>query len=336
MKKETKSFLIKAGILLFPLCVLLIVYVWQDPFKVLRKYDTYLYSNEPPHVELNQGHVAVETFLKNYPKYKYDSIIFGNSRSKFYPVADWKKHITATECYHFDAANESLYGVAKKFEFLKKQNVKLKNVLFIVDSYLLAQANDTERHLGVQPPALTGESRFSFQVKFLKTYLNIKFLVPYFDFKIRGKYRPYMDDVFSDILFLYDPVTDEVTYQVFEEMIEKNKDHYYRPRKKLFTHRDGVEREARAVIAGKQIEQLKFIKERLDADGAEYRLVVSPLYEQKKLNAEDLALLNDIFGKDHVFDFSGVNEYTSTIDNYYEASHYRPHVSRAILAEIYR
>lgn len=336
MKSQTKIFLFKVGILAVPLMILLMSYVCLDPFKVLRKYDSYYKSGEPARVTLNQGYVSVETFLHNYPRYKYDSIIFGNSRSRFYPVSEWKKYIAVTECFHFDASGESLYGVVKKFEFLEKENIRLKNALIIMDSELLLQAVDNERYLNKQPPRLTLESSYSFHLKFLKAFFNGKFLISYLDLKIRGKYLPYMGETLSDFSFLYDPVINEVTFDFFEKMIEKNKDDYYLSRKDVFYVRDDVEKYSDPVIGEKQLKQIQYIAAQLEKQKTNYRIVISPLYNQKKLNPKDLEILYQIFGSDKVFDFSGKNELTSTIYNYYETSHYRPHVCKLILGLIYR
>ena len=54
-----------------------------------------------------------------------------------------------------------------------------------------------------------------------------------------------------------------------------------------------------------------------------------------KLNESDLIYLKDTFGEDNVFDFSGINEFTNDYRNYYEISHYRPHVARKILEIVY-
>lgn len=66
-----------------------------------------------------------------------------------------------------------------------------------------------------------------------------------------------------------------------------------------------------------------------------YKVVINPLYDQNKINSRDLATLKDIFGSDNVYDFSGVNWITSDYHNYYEESHYRPHVAKWILGKIY-
>ena len=69
---------------------------------------------------------------------------------------------------------------------------------------------------------------------------------------------------------------------------------------------------------------------------SDVRIVISPLYNQKKLNEKDLAYLKNLFGTERVFDFSGINKITNDYNNYYEASHYRPHVSRELMEIIYK
>ena len=63
--------------------------------------------------------------------------------------------------------------------------------------------------------------------------------------------------------------------------------------------------------------------------------MISPLYDQVKFNPEDLSVLQEVFGHNQVFDFSGVNEFTTSKYNYYETSHYRPHVANEIMKKVY-
>lgn len=48
-----------------------------------------------------------------------------------------------------------------------------------------------------------------------------------------------------------------------------------------------------------------------------------------------LSTLQTLFGKEKVYDYSGINELTDPIGNFYESSHYRPHVARQIMQEVY-
>lgn len=59
------------------------------------------------------------------------------------------------------------------------------------------------------------------------------------------------------------------------------------------------------------------------------------MYDQLKINEEDLEYLKTLFGDVNVFDFSGINKFTNDYKNYYEASHYRPHVTKEIMEKIY-
>jgi hypothetical protein len=67
-----------------------------------------------------------------------------------------------------------------------------------------------------------------------------------------------------------------------------------------------------------------------------YRIVLYPLYNQFKLNPDDLVKLYEIFGKENVFDYSGINRITNDIHYYYESEHCRPSAGSLILSEIYK
>jgi hypothetical protein len=66
-----------------------------------------------------------------------------------------------------------------------------------------------------------------------------------------------------------------------------------------------------------------------------FKIIISPLYDQVKIAPRDLNMLNKIFKRENVFDFSGINQYTSDFHNYYETSHYRPIIAEKILEKIY-
>ncbi len=80
---------------------------------------------------------------------------------------------------------------------------------------------------------------------------------------------------------------------------------------------------------------LRNMKKIFDQQHTQYRIVISPLYDQVKLSSRDVTVLQNIFGSENVFDFSGINTITADMHNYYEGSHYRPHVARQIMDSIY-
>jgi hypothetical protein len=80
---------------------------------------------------------------------------------------------------------------------------------------------------------------------------------------------------------------------------------------------------------------LREIRAIFDRHSTDYRIVVSPLYHQVPMNAQDIRMLEEVFSETNVYDFSGVNEFTCDVRNYYETSHYRPTAAREIMCRIY-
>jgi hypothetical protein len=67
----------------------------------------------------------------------------------------------------------------------------------------------------------------------------------------------------------------------------------------------------------------------------DFRIIISPLYDQVKLNPKDSLVLVQCFGDNRVYDFSGKNEFTDNELNYYENSHYRPVLCARIMDIVY-
>lgn len=341
MKKFLINIVAFSSIGVFLLGIVVCSYVVFDPFQVLYKYDTYLSDNEVVKLGKNKDYISTTTFINNIQqkKIKYDSFIFGNSRSIFYEVDDWKKHIdTSSQCYHFDANGEGIFAISKKIEFIKKKGLVLKNTLLFVDYKTLSQTKPaTGNHLFLMTPILLDNKNFiNFHITFLRTYLKPKFLMGYLDYKLLKQLRPYMlkGQIFEDNPIKYDLVTNEVQFNYFEQLIEAGK--YYTPeRMAVFYPRDSGETTQAPVIGDAQKNILTNIHDTFIQDSTIYKIIIHPLYDQKKLSPVDVDYLRTLFGKDNVFDFSGSNAITNDYKNYYENSHYRPHVARQILANIY-
>ena len=303
-------------------------YLVDDPFKVLHRYASYYVSGRPIAITLNRDFVSTETFLARQPQDRYDSFIFGNSRSLFYPLADWQRCLDNSRGFHFDASAESLYGVERKLAFLEREDVAVRNALLIMDSELLAQARENPRYLFRLHPAVSGRSRLAFQWAFIKTFLDPGFIKGYLRFKLTGQ-------GFSDTPFAYEPRGNELRLDAYEEAIRRDPDAFYAARRKLFFPRAAPEHVGPPVIGPEQARLLDAMAAVFRRQQTEFRIVISPLYDQDRLNPADLAKLQAVFGTNRVFDYSGINEITASVTNYYESSHYRPHVARRILADIY-
>jgi len=339
MQRGYLKIVYKSALLLLPLLALFVFYIITDPFKVLYRYDSYFISGKAPIVILNKDHVSTETFVQNYPKYQYDSYIFGNSRSMFYEIKDWAPYIHSEKCYHFDAYKESLLGIYLKLKLLQQKQVIMRNALFVVDTNVLEQTEDSyqEANLYMKDPLLTGSNKLFFQYQFVKAFFDGRFCLSYLDYKIQGKVSPFVHklDVFADVPISYNVVSNEWRATVTEHLIDSVGDAYYNDKKNGFVIDSIKTRYSIPVIYAQQKQLLQKIHAMLMHDSTYYKIVISPHYLQNKINPADLAYLQQLFGKENVFDFSGKNAITEDKHNYYDLGHYRPNAAKRIMSVIY-
>jgi hypothetical protein len=316
-----------------------ILYIILDPFKVVRKYSYYYISDEITGVSLNRGYVSTSVFDNQNKEYKYNSFIFGNSRSIFYEIDDWKQYLQENcSCFHFDASGESLYGIYKKIQYLFKRKVPLVNALIILDYDTLVQIRSNKGHLFIIAPQLEENKNLAqfHQISF-NAFLNPYFIFAYLDYTFSKKVKTYMkkNSFLDDRPLHYNAKTNEISYPYFEKLIAEGR--YYTPdRMKVFTPRQFIGQQYSPIaIEDQQKIMLSDIKTIFQNQNTHYRIIINPLYDQLKLNVQDLIYLENLFGKENVFDFSGINEITNDYTNYYENSHYRPHIAYNIMQKIY-
>jgi len=74
-------------------------------------------------------------------------------------------------------------------------------------------------------------------------------------------------------------------------------------RKKDFYERDTVIPPADPQISSKQMTMLRNIKAIFDKHHTNYKIIISPLYDQIALNSRDNSILQNIFGQNTIFNF---------------------------------
>jgi hypothetical protein len=321
---------------MMPVFILIGIYLVNDPFKVLYKYPSYYISDRDNYIELDRDYVSTQNYLNNRNKYPYDSYIFGNSRSEFYPVSVFGKYVHAAYCYHFDAFGENIRGIERKMNLLDKEGATINNVFFVVDHEVFEDKDKLVGPTRTKHPALSGESMLNFQLKFFMFYFNKNFFLSYMYLLINKKVDPKIKiKVMNEINYHYIPATNELSLKSYEDSIAKNQGEFYQPRMKLFYKRDTVMKYSDPGINDEQKTLLLHISAILKTHHATCKIVINPLYDQLKLNSKDLNILYQVFGKKNVFDFSGINGITGNYTNYYENSHYRTKIAVKILDSIY-
>jgi len=320
------------------------LYIYLDPFKVVKTYSNYYPNNEPFQIITNKDFVSTMNFLNKYKDEKYNSFIFGNSRSMVYHKNEWLKYLPSNaNVYHFDAFGETLFGIYRKFKLLDKLNVSIDNAIIILDnSEQLSQTykNDEKRILFSMAPALINNNNFiKFHLSFFKAFCQPKFLYAYVYFRIHNNIQPWMKEFFSTYKISYDSISNEVCFSEQESKIEKGT-YYDDEHTKDFFHPNFLHVrnnlfEYDFSIYNESLRMLEDISKILRKHSTSYKVIISPLYYQIKLNSADINALNMLFGKENVWDFSGHNLLTEDYHNYYENSHYRPIVANKIMSIVY-
>ena len=313
--------------------LLILSYIYYDPFRVLYKYSNY-YKN--CFCSLNRDFVSTEVYLNNKDKLKYDCFIFGSSKSLAFLCTDWKKYIPKGSPFHYDASNETLTGLRDKINFINEENGKIDHAIIVIDMYLLGGIGYLSGPLYEPHPLVSKTSWFNFHTSYFKSFLSDFYLVKFLDYYYTKNYSPYMKGIVETRPIDYNAITNDFYLKVYDEELEKNPEGYIKKHIEAYTARDTVNMTfSPLVINEKQISLLSDIYKVLSKQHTKYKIVIPPPYNQEYLNKKDLEKLDSIFGKENVYDFSGKNEYSRNIENYYESFHFRPKVARDIMRRIY-
>jgi len=331
-----RIFLIKIFLFLLPVALFLAILALIDIFKIFGfEYDYY----KDNVVTLNREMICIKTYNHFRASEKFDSFIFGSSRSQAYRCESWSEHLPDdAKPFHFDASGEGIWGISKKIEYIDELGDHIDNALLILDRTALQTTANREGHLFIAMPCISKESKLNYYLAFLKASISGRFLLAYIDYSIFRDYRGYMglsirrseypheaDNVNCDIWYGYDKQIRADSIGYYNKLIRQGA-FYDRPKKRR--------RECR--VTDPEVEQLKKIKEIFTRHNTRYKIIISPIYDQIPLEQEQLNLLYEVFGKENVYDFSGKNRFTEPISNYYETVHFKPYVAHEILNIVYQ
>lgn len=324
-----RRFIRKIFVLSLPFVILLAVYFFTDPYKVINNYKEF--SSKP--LALNQSYVCWQNYLNHRDSMKYDSFLLGNSCTMAYRMSDWEAHLDNATAVSLMGNGEPLYSINAKLKKLASLNKPVKNLLILIDNSTLKYVTKPITHTFVLHRDICGDGLFSFQATFVQAFLNPKTLIPFLDFTMFGQRRPYMKGIIGRDIVLRNPLTNDL-HNPREDEIKKDSLAYYKNHDsefgKIVATDDGL------VIGKKQLEILNEIKSYIDKMGASYKIIINPSYKQYKMLEGDLKLLESVFAKKNVFDYSGTQDFSSNRAYFYESNHYRPALGRKILNEIYK
>ncbi len=325
---KMKNFLKTLVLFFVPCIVMVLVYVVDDPFRLYWS-DENLYEQGSRKCCSNDAVRGIRWMNKYGDTMLYDSFILGSSRSDFYYVEDWKQYLSPNaSCFHFNQSGDNLLGTLQRVRYLYKRFEKINNILIIMDGEYLVDMNPHKGPLFREPWQVTDEWDFlAFNAEFFCAFYSIDY----------QKQMWKESNPENELDYFYIPQYNELHKTGAEEALISNAEEYFArlPRDYQLYDRDEIEQLERPVIGEPQIAALNELHNIFQNEGTDYRIIISPLYNQKKLNPVDLEFLENLFGKEKVFDFSGKNAFTNNMDNYYECSHYRPQLCRQLLKICY-
>lgn len=329
-----RQFIKNIGLFITPFMLIVLLVFGVDIFKICGYQDYYTDQK----VVLNREMICTKTFNRYNSSVKFNSFIFGNSRSQAYKCKTWSKYLSPKDIpFHFDASAENIWGILKKIEYLDQNDSDIDNALIVLDRKTLSTTSSRDGHLFIAMPSVSKLSKMKYYFTYLEASLNIKFLLAYTDFTIFKTHRAYMghlingnkyddkvNEVNCDIWYGYDEHIKNDSLGYYNEIIKKGAFHERLPNKEIICN-----------TTPEEVMLLKKIKEIFTKHNTNYRIVVSPIYTQIPLEQQQLNLLYDIFEEKYVSNFSGENKFTETTSNYYEESHYKPYVANEIMEIIY-
>ncbi len=341
-----KRFIVRLLVFLSPLFILVGMYFYTDPFKmVYHSNDAKLWAGNLTvngNVTANRDCRSTDDFLDNYKNHKYASFILGNSKSLMFLKKEWAKHILDTGIFHWDASGETLYGVERKLNYLDKEKMDIKNVLVVIDPWSLIKVANRKGHLYVAHYKVTEQNYFAFEFECMQDFFDPEFLQKWAKdmLSVNSKKTEKtnidkFDNIYCDT-FTYDKISNELTYYSFDKMLSENEEKYYQVRikNKIFYGRDTIVHYHKPYINSAQKVLLNNMNRIFKDHKTNFKIVFSPAYDQLKLDTTDLKYLQGLFGKDHVYDFSGINDLNKDMHNFYDV-HYKAFVANRMMDIIY-
>lgn len=316
--------------------VLLVVYFITDPFKTLRPFDFQYYDNT------NRDYLSSELFLRNDPVYHYNSFIFGSSRCCGFNTYHWQHYLPeGSKQFMFQAWSETLTGIEQKINYLDINGNNLSNVLLVLDiPGTFDKEQQPKQVLTIKHYKFSGQSKMAYQAclfygfaqKPSKWVSSIKERV-----RTRTIHGEFPADTITNDWGMGNKSADFSVQPQKDSLMNcsaKSKSVFL---KEISNKTDADIIESEPLITERFEQQLSHIKEVFDKHHTDYRVVITPAYcyTHPAINREDLRLLQDIFGRDRVVDYSGKNDITTDCYNFSDPNHFGMSVGWQIIEDIY-
>lgn len=331
MTVGVKKLIKRSLLVLIPYLLIGIVYIYMDPFQVVFKYKEYYNTNGPFD---NIDYVATEIYERNFGESKYDSFIFGSSRSQAFKAKKWETYIKGKP-FHFGVMGEGIWGINKKIHYLHQRGIRVKNAIVLLDRSCLGEIKNPSGILFIKHPHTSEEGWESFHLAFVKAFLQDFFFIKYIRYKYFGIEPPAESGVVDRRKMGYDAHYNDVYYEWHDEAIKKDSVAFFNHLSEIISCSKKDTAYDVEYINNKNYYLIEEIADMFKQDNTNVKVILGPFHDRIFFNRSDLKKLQDLFGKENVFDYTGINEFTAHVYNFYDAPHFRPRVANAIMDSIY-
>lgn len=328
-RRAALRLLIRIFLFLSPFWAIMALYLIDDPFMSLHRYQVY----DAP-IRLNENIVEWGIYKNAIDARRpFNSFILGNSCTMAFRCGDWERYLhKGSRAMRLFGNSETLAAVNAKLQALERDRTDIDNALIVLDISALGKDQLKSGFEYILPAEVSGRSRLLMQFDLMRAFFRPDFLFAYLRYKVTGTI-----DENSKCMNPYGRVRDSRNNDCLnprEKMIAKDGEKYWQDIRQNAAQRKKTV--APPCIYEPQAEVLRSIAMLLKRHHTSYRFVISPDFDEVKLNPKDLQSLKAIFGQQNVFDFSGKNAYSTDYHNFYESAHYRPCLGRQLLKEMYR
>lgn len=273
--------------------------------------------------QMNERFIKINHLDKNYDK--YNSYIFGSSRVGTTHPEVIEKYISDSKFYNFTISNANLYDHIMHLKYFLYKKYPIKNLYLQIDlNNMSSYGNDKLDYLRRLHPSVVNESLVAFYLEYLFNF---------FPFNTKGKIKQNLNNINNGEYFF--ETTGIWTREKKEQKIIENCNEYVSSEpsfNKLYIRNKTFR------FQKETLSSLKDIKKICHINNINLYVYITP-HNQKMMDefiiSDYLKFLKFLSKITDFYNFSAYNSITTNNCNYYEHSHYRPHVGKLIAAKIF-
>lgn len=317
-----------------PAALLVGVYAWIDPFKVLRDYDIY-YTYQHLGPLPNLAMASVRNYELQSRKRHYNAFLLGSSIAQCLPADDWLRHLPSdAEPYYLNSDQSSISSIRDRLEWLDARGDSIKYAIIVLTPAMLIDHEPYQPGLIAYPEVSGDVGLLRWHWTFLKGFYHRDFLASYLGSALSGdpvEVRSVTAMVRNP--YGYDQRANYMPYTLDEsELANTDLTHLHHPGWPA----DQPAEIFPPLLTRRYRTQLLGIADVLDRQGTDYRIIIPPNAHHSRFAPADLALLRATFG-DRLIDVSDtLDRYTRVDTLWYDPDHFRPSLGRLILDRAYR